>query len=137
MRKISALILLTTASAILAGCGSTGLLNRNRPDEFAVQRQPPLLIPPDFALVPPQPGAPRAAERNAQQQTLEALFGGQSARSSVETVAGNRAGTPASGIRSSVGDSDTNTVNKGMLTRDILAAPQGDGRASRSSAGSN
>ena len=29
------------------------------PDEFSVENEPPLTIPPDFALRPPQPGAPR------------------------------------------------------------------------------
>ena len=63
MRKLTALALVTTASVLLAGCGSTGLLSRDRPDEFAVQRQAPLVVPPDFALVPPAPGAPRPADR--------------------------------------------------------------------------
>ena len=33
-----------------------------------------------------------------------------------------------SGIRSAVGDAQTNTVDKGALTRTIISAPQGDGR---------
>jgi hypothetical protein len=33
------------------------------------------------------------------------------------------------GIRSSVGDPQTNTVNKGSITRDIIAAPEGDGQS--------
>jgi hypothetical protein len=128
MRK-STLVLLTATAAMLAGCGSSGgLFNRDRPDEFAVQRQAPLILPPDFSLEPPQPGAPRPADGNVQQQTLEALFGGPQARSSVETDALSRAGTAAPGIRSSVGDPQTHTVGKGTVTRDILAAPQGDGR---------
>src|SRR5690554_7167653 len=49
-------------ASVLAACGSSGVLSRERPDEFAVQRQAPLVIPPDFELVPPQPGAPRPAE---------------------------------------------------------------------------
>ena len=58
MRKTTAIILVTAASAMLAGCGTSGgLFNRDRPDEFAVQRQAPLVVPPDFSLVPPQPGA--------------------------------------------------------------------------------
>ena len=34
----------------------------------------------------------------------------------------------AASIRSTVGDPKTNTVAKGDVTRDIIAAPQGDGR---------
>ena len=116
MRKITALLVLTTASALLAGCGGGGLLNRERPDEFAVQRQSPLVVPPDFALTPPQQGAPRPTETNSQQQTLEALFGGGAPRSDVERNTISRAGTPAPGIRSAVGDPNTNTVAKGEVT---------------------
>jgi len=134
MRK-SPLILLATASAMLAGCGSGGgLMGRDRPDEFAVQRQAPLMIPPDFSMQPPQPGAPRPADTNLQQQTLEALFGGPQAMSAVERDTLARAGTAAPGIRSSVGDPATNTVAKGTVTRDILTAPQGDGREAQASA---
>ena len=137
MRNSTALILAVSASALLAGCGGGGgLFNRDRPDEFAVQRQAPLVVPPDFSLTPPQPGAPRAADRNTQQQTLDALFGGQSPRSDIEKNTTSRAGPVAPGIRSTVGDPATNTVAKGEITRDILAAPQGDGREAQTSAGS-
>lgn len=133
MRKTS-LILVAAASAALAACGSSGgLMGRDRPDEFAVQRQAPLVVPPDFSLTPPQPGAPRPADSNLQQQTLEALFGGPQARSDVENAALARAGTAAPGIRSSVGDPGTNTVNKGTVTRDIITAPVGDGREAQAS----
>ena len=135
MRKVTALILVTTASALLAGCGGGGLFNRDRPDEFAVQRQSPLVVPPDFALTPPQQGAPRPVETNSQQQTLDALFGGPAPRSDVEKNTISRAGTAAPGIRSAVGDPRTNTVAKGELTREIVAAPQGDGREAQTQIG--
>ena len=125
MRKFAVLALATVA---LSGCGTTGLFNRDRPDEFAVSRQAPLVIPPDFALVPPNPGAPRPQENDASQQALDALFGGPAPRSAVEKDTLGRAGTAAPGIRSEVGDPQTNTVDKGSVTRDILAAPEGDGR---------
>ena len=128
MRTLPALVLATAGAAMLAGCGSSGLFNRDRPDEFAVQRQAPLVIPPDFALTPPRPGEPRPADRSLQQQTLDALFGGPAPRSAIEANTISRAGEAAPGIRSSVGDHLTNTVAKGRVTRDILAAPEGDGR---------
>ena len=128
MRKSTALIIATAGSALLAGCGGTGLFNRDRPDEFAVQRQTPLVVPPDFALTPPKPGDPRPAERALQQDTMEALFGGPAERSQAESNAISRAGSSAAGIRSNVGDPQTSTVAKGQVTRDIIAAPQGDGR---------
>lgn len=131
MRKTTAILLATAGAAMLAGCGSSGLFNRSRPDEFAVQRQTPLVVPPDFALEPPQPGDPRPAERALQQDTLDALFGGPSARSDIERNTLSRAGSADPAIRSSVGDVETNTVAKGSITRDIIAAPQGDGREAR------
>lgn len=137
MRKTPAIILAVATTAMLSACGGGGgLFNRDRPDEFAVQRQMPLAVPPDFALNPPQPGAPRPANTNTQSQTLEALFGGQSPRSDLERNTTSRAGSPASGIRSAVGDPQTNTVAKGEVTRDILAAPQGDGLAAQTGVGS-
>lgn len=137
MNKFAASALLLAGSAMLSACGSGGgLFNRERPDEFAVQRQAPLVIPPDFALQPPQPGAPRPMDRSTQQQTLEALFGGPSARSDVERNTVGRAGTAAPSIRSTVGDPQTFTVAKGDVTQDILAAPQGDGREAQAGAGS-
>ena len=137
MRKIPALIVATAVSALLAGCGSGGgLMNRDRPDEMAVQRQAPLVIPPDFALTPPAPGAPRPVDRTIQQQTIETLFGGTAPRSEVEKNTISRAGVSAPGIRSNVGDPNTYTVAKGEITREILAAPQGDGREAQASTGS-
>jgi len=123
------------AAVLLAGCASNGL-NRDRPDEFAVARQPSLIIPPDFALVPPTPGAARVqSASSAQAQTLEALFG-SAARSAGETAALQAAGsdTVDAGIRSSAGDPQTNVVEKGQTTRDIIAAPEGDGQDARANA---
>ncbi|WP_419956678.1 DUF3035 domain-containing protein [Novosphingobium rhizovicinum] len=117
-----------TAAIVLSGCSSGGLFNRGRPDEFAVQRQTPLVVPPDFSLTPPQQGEPRPAEATLQGQTLDALFGGPSARSDIESNTLSLAGTAAPSIRSTVGDLATHNVAKGPITRQILAAPEGDGR---------
>lgn len=136
MRTKAALVLATGLATMLTACGGGGLFNRDRPDEFAVQRQTPLVVPPDFALTPPKQGEPRPAERALQQQTLDALFGGSAPRSDVERDTVSRAGDAAPGIRSTVGDFDTNTVAKGRITRDILSAPEGDGREAQTAIGS-
>ena len=130
MTKTFTLALAGAAAVLASGCTSGGLLSRDRPDEFAVQRQAPLVVPPDFNLVPPAPGAPRPSEGTAQQQALEALFPAPQ-RSGVETSALDRAGRADPGIRSAVGDAGTNTVAKGTVTRDILAAPEGAGGAAQ------
>lgn len=135
MKKTGAIILVTTGAVLLSACGSTGLFNRNRPDEFAVQRQSPLVVPPDFSLSPPKQGQPRPSDESLQQKTLDALFGGPQARSDIEKSTLGMAGTADAGIRSSVGDPETFTVAKGQVTRSILAAPEGDGRDAQTSVG--
>lgn len=136
MRKIPAIAIGLSALALLSACGKSGY-DRARPDEFAVARQAPLVIPPDFSLVPPTPGAARVQGGNAGQQAIDALFGGPSARSAAETAAIAQAGGQVAdpGIRSQVGDPATNVVDKGQTTRDIVAAPEGDGQDAR--AGTN
>jgi len=133
MRKLMIATCLLGTLAGLSACGSRGIMNRDRPDEMAVTRQAPLVIPPDFALVPPAPGAAPTVTADSSRQAMEAMFGGPSQRSAAETQALQQAGredaTP--GIRSSVGDSASNVVDKGATTRDILAAPEGDGQSAR------
>lgn len=131
MRNLPKIAVILATSSMLAACGGNGVFNRERPDEMAVQRQAPLVVPPDFSLKPPAPGAPRPAEGAAQDEALEALFGGPQARSAVEASALDRAGAAAPGIRSQVGDPGTNTVAKGRVTRDIIAAPEGDGQSAQ------
>jgi hypothetical protein len=130
MRKSLAVAAIGGCAMLLAGCGGSAL-DRNRPDEFAVARQAPLVIPPDFALNPPQPGAPRPQDVGGPaQQALGALFGGPAARSAAEQAALEEAGRSGAdaGARSSAGSPGTTVVDKGSTTRDIVAAPQGDGR---------
>ena len=130
MRK---LILAAGLVSTLSACGSSGLFNRDRPDEFAVSRQAPLVIPPDFGLVPPAPGTPAAASVDSGRAAMEAMFGGPAARSATEAAALTAAGraNAAAGIRSSAGDPATEVVDKGATTREIIAAPEGDGQDAR------
>ena len=134
MRKLVPIAAGLGVMALVSACAHKGY-DRARPDEFAVARQAPLVIPPDFALVPPAPGAIRPQDQGAQTQTLDALFGGAAPRSAAETATIDAAGGDAddSGVRSSVGDPKTNVVDKGSTTRDIVAAPQGDGQDARAS----
>lgn len=131
MRKM---VLLAVGAAILvSGCARSRGLDRTRPDEFAVARQPPLAIPPDFALVPPQPGAARVQTNTGQDQTLQALFGSNTSRSQSEAATIDAAGASDPGIRSAVGDQGTTVVDKGSTTRDVVAAPEGDGQDAKTS----
>jgi Protein of unknown function (DUF3035) len=130
MRKI---VISATLIAFTAACAGGGGLDRKRPDELAVSRSAPLVVPPDFALVPPKPGTPRPQEADSSTQALEAMFGGKAVRSAVESGAIGQAGGNRAqpGIRSQVGDPGTDVVDKGSVTRDIIAAPEGDGADAR------
>jgi len=132
MRKLVSIATGLGLAVLLAGCGHGGM-NRVRPDEFAVARQAPLVIPPDFSLTPPQPGAARANDVSPNAQALDALFGGKSARSASESATLDSAGADSAdaGIRSAAGDPGTAVVDKGSTTRDIVAAPEGDGQDAR------
>jgi hypothetical protein len=118
----------------LSACGSSGVFNRGAPDEFAIARQAPLVVPPDFNLTPPKPGAPRPLAADSQQQALEALFG-PTQRAPAPTPSEqnllDRSGADNADptARSTVGDTGTVVVNKGAFTRDVLAAPAGTGDA--------
>ncbi|APG61791.1 hypothetical protein LPB140_01915 [Sphingorhabdus lutea] len=126
-KKIITLTILASATT-LSACGSTSIFNRDRPDEFAVSRSAPLVVPPDFALTPPQPGAARPQDAGNNEQVLEALFGGAAPRSTSERAVILQAGDSDAAIRSQIGDPETETVNKAEVTRDIIAAPEGDGQ---------
>ncbi|WP_404371790.1 DUF3035 domain-containing protein [Sphingomonas sp. MMS24-J45] len=132
MRKATTLIAGLALVALASGCAHNKL-GRSGPDEFAVARQAPLVIPPDFSLTPPRPGAARANDVSPNAQALDALFGGSAQRSAGEaaTIAAAGVDSDDPGIRSTVGDPQTQVVDKGTTTRDIVSAPEGDGQSAR------
>ncbi len=136
MRKLVSIATGLGVAALLSGCAHHGSSNHVRPDEFAVGRQAPLVIPPDFALTPPQPGAARANDVSPNAQALDALFGGPAQRSAGEGAVVTAAGADSAdpGVRSDAGDPGTNVVDKGSTTRDIVAAPEGDGQDAKTTA---
>ncbi|MFN2259370.1 MAG: DUF3035 domain-containing protein [Parasphingopyxis sp.] len=128
MRKSAILGALALSATLLTACGSGGLFGRDRPDEFMVSRSAPLVIPPDFALAPPRAGEPSAQGSDTTAEALQAMFGGTAPRSAAEQALLGEAGGGDSnaGIRSTVADPDTQAVDYGTTTRDILNAPEGD-----------
>ncbi len=73
----SRLLLIAAVGLALAGCSSLSNslgLNPQGPDEFTVVAKAPLVMPPDFTLRPPTPGAPRPQEIQVQQQARAALL---------------------------------------------------------------
>ena len=124
MRKAVLPILLLTALS-LGGCA-----HRKALDEFAVVRNAPLVIPPDYSLTPPVAGGVIPSATETQGQAIQALFGGPAPRSATESMLLDAAGRDrvALGVRSTAGDPGTNIVDKGSVTSAIIAAPVGDGR---------
>jgi hypothetical protein len=128
MRKSILALVLTATVVLLAGCSSFGGSRSSRLDEFAVARNAPLVIPPDYTLTPPAPGTASLSASDAQSQAIQALFGGAAPRSASETSLLEKAGGDrvALGIRSNAGDTATQVVDKGETTRTLLAAPASD-----------
>ena len=135
MRKaISALVIV--AAAATSGCAA--LRGRSStPDEFAVARNAPLIIPPDFSLAPPVAGTSGLTPSDAQQQAIDALFGGPAPRSLGETSLLDAAGRDSAqtGIRSTVWDPDTRIVDKGATTLAILQAAPTNSEVASAQAG--
>ena len=132
MKTKSALLAMAIATLpTLAGCSSVGnLLGGNEVAAPTAGRAAPLVVPPDFALEPTAATAIRPAD-GGQEQVLDALFGGTAPRSAAERAISTTSGNAEMGIRSSVGDPQTNTVNIGSITRDLIAAPEGDGQTAQ------
>jgi len=129
---------LLTAAVIVAAVATSGCAsNRRSPDEFMVARNAPLIVPPDFSLAPPVAGTAGLSASDAQQQAIDALFGGPAPRSDAETSLLEQAGRDSAqlGIRSTVWDPDTRVVDKGATTLQILSAPPANSDIASASAG--
>jgi hypothetical protein len=129
-----------TAAILLAAVATSGcavLRGRSTPDEFAVARNAPLIIPPDFSLTPPVAGTAGLSAGDAQQQAIDALFGGPAPRSKAETSLLETVGRDGAqaGIRSTVWDPDTRVVDKGPATLTIINAPAADSNIASAQAG--
>jgi Protein of unknown function (DUF3035) len=133
MNQRFTLLLCAVSLVAMSGCSAfrsaTGSSKRT-PDEFAVAREAPLVVPPDFTLRPPRPGAPRPQEVDAQGQAVQALFGSGAsvpAKSPAEQALLDKAGAArvTTDIRSTVKDDGTIVADKGALLKDILSTADG------------
>ena len=63
---------------VLSGCDDTRRalgIDKSLPDEFAVVRRAPLVMPPDYNLRPPAPGSERPQEGTTAEQARNTLIG--------------------------------------------------------------
>ncbi len=92
--------LMRTAVLVCAGLALTACsdireaagLDKMAPDEFAVLTKAPLVIPPDYNLMPPKPGAAPVNQTDPSETAQTALFGNDAA-----TVASNITGNYSDG----------------------------------------
>src|SRR5690349_15134178 len=81
-RGIGAAFLLAGAVSLLAGCNTIREAAGNSkepPDEFAVLTKAPLIIPPDYNLRPPKPGAAATNQSEPTETAQQSLFGADTA----------------------------------------------------------
>ena len=92
MRLLKAILGLSLCAVALAGCEDlrkAAGLNKKSPDEFAVTTKAPLVIPPDFNLRPPTPGAPPSNTRDPSTNAEIALFSNADPQTVANGMRGN------------------------------------------------
>jgi hypothetical protein len=92
MKLVKVALAVGLCAVMLSGC--EGLrkaagLNKKSPDEFAVTTKAPLVIPPDFNLRPPLPGAPPGNALDPSSNAEIALFNTADAQTVANGMRGN------------------------------------------------
>ena len=85
------IVAMTAVGLVLGACDGgfkrTMGLTKTSPDEFSVVSRAPLSLPPEFSLPTPAPGQTSLPQRNAANQTREAVFGDGSAGGQFQSTA--------------------------------------------------
>jgi hypothetical protein len=88
------LIIITMLPLVFVACSNvkkTLGMERSQPDEFAVVERAPLTMPPNFNLMPPQPGAPRPQEAKTTATAQSLVLGTQTDKAVADTTAADTA----------------------------------------------
>src|SRR6201994_525607 len=113
MMRACALLICALA---LAGCGDVRAwagLNKKSPDEFAVTTKAPLVIPPDFNLRPPLPGAPPTNALDPSSNAEAALF----TNTDPQTVANGMRGNDTPGEKLFLANARAQRADPGIRAR--------------------
>lgn len=88
-RSLSQLLMIGVTAIGLSACGSSLSeslgYGKDAPDEFAIVTKAPLVIPPDYSLRPPRPGAPSPREASPQAIAQQALLQSNGQQSAGQT----------------------------------------------------
>jgi hypothetical protein len=116
MRLLTTVLALSLCATALSGCDSLRQmagLDKKSPDEFAVTTKAPLVIPPDFNLRPPLPGAPPANALDPSSSAEAALF----APTDTATAAASLSGSYTPGERMFLANAKAQTADPGIRAR--------------------
>src|SRR4051812_5793699 len=131
MKVLPAIIALCFCTSVLSGCDTlrdAAGLTKKSPDEFAVTTKAPLVIPPDFNLRPPTPGAPPSNTRDPSTTAEMALF----TNSDPQTIANGMAGNFTPGEKMLLANAKTQSSDpsiRARLNADQRAAVQNADRS--------
>lgn len=128
--RIAMLVGVCILLAALPGCRDMRMalgMDRAGPDEFAVESRAPLLIPPDFNLRPPQPGASRPNEVSAAERARRAIDSagpgepGKQASFALRASGDGMSSTPGAQLDPSQQVQDNSMANRLLGTGDSAA----------------
>jgi DUF3035 family protein len=129
MRKIALLAIVGLIG--LTACEGTkqslGLGDKKAPDEFSVVTKAPLIMPPDFALRPPNPGQRSPQDIVATENAQNALFGKRGSRKTVTQAEAKSAGTSAGELallREANAENATNDIRNVVNSETALLAEE-------------
>lgn len=92
MRRVFVVAVLGLGLVQLSACDSlrqAAGLTKTSPDEFAVVTKAPLIVPPDFNLKPPQPGAAPLNQQDPTEAAQTALFASNDPETTARSIPGS------------------------------------------------
>jgi hypothetical protein len=116
MKSLRTALALCLCTTVLSGCDSlrrAAGLQKKSPDEFAVTTKAPLVIPPDFNLRPPTPGAPPSNAKDPSTNAELALF----SNTDLQTIATGLPGTYTMGERMLLANAKVQTSDPAIRAR--------------------
>ena len=116
MRLLKMALAMGLCGVALTGCQSlrdAAGLQKKSPDEFAVTTKAPLVIPPDFNLRPPMPGAPPASTLDPSSNAEIALF----SNADPQTVANGMRGNYTPGEKLLLANAKAQVADPGIRAR--------------------